>query len=93
MTHVDYITLEIKKILSATLGLEEQLDTIDWDTSLLGNIPEIDSVAIVAIILTLEKEFSITIQDDEISAKTFATLGTLATFIAAKVAEKNHETR
>ncbi len=86
VTSVDPI-IEIKKILVDTLGLGNRLDGMGPDMILLGNIPELDSVAVVTVILTIEKKFSIAIKDDEISAQTFATLGTLADFISHKIAE------
>ncbi len=85
---MDY-TIEIKRILSDILGLGERLDSITTDTFLLGNIPELDSVAVVTIILALEKNFSISINDDEISAQTFQTLGTLVNFVERKIVHKN----
>lgn len=87
---MDY-TIEIKKILSDVLGLGERLNSMTSDTILLGNIPELDSVAVVTIILALEKNFSISINDDEISAKTFETLGTLVNFVEKKIANKNKQ--
>lgn len=88
MTKIDPI-IEIKRILADVLGLEKRLKTMRSDTRLLGNIPELDSVAVVTIILALEKNFSISIKDDEISAKTFDTLGTLINFVEQKLADKN----
>lgn len=88
MTNTSHTT-EIKKILADTLGLGDRIDAMKPDTILLGNIPELDSVAVVAIILTLEKKFSIAIKDDEISAKTFTTLGTLVDFVEQKIADHN----
>lgn len=82
-------TIEIKKILSDTLGLGERLNSMTSDIFLLGNIPELDSAAVIAIILALEKSFSISINDDEISAQTFETLGTLVNFVETKIASKN----
>lgn len=87
---MDY-TIKIKKILSEVLELGDRLDSMTVDTILLGNIPELDSVAVVTIILTLEKNFSISISDDEVSAKTFETLGTLANFVEKKLANKNKQ--
>lgn len=84
-------TTEIKTLLSDILGLGERCDSITANTFLLGNIPELDSVAVVAIILALEKKFSISIHDDEISAQTFQTLGTLVDFVARKTAHKNKQ--
>ena len=88
MTKIDH-TIEIKKILNDVLGLEIRLNAMESDTPLLGNIPELDFVAVVTIILALEKNFSISIKDDEISAKTFDTLGALVNFVEEKLADKN----
>ncbi len=82
-------TIKIKEILADVLGLGERLNAIKSDTLLLGNIPELDSVAVVTIILALEKNFSISIKDDEISAKTFDTLGALVNFVEQKLTDKN----
>ncbi len=82
-------TIEIKQILSDVLGLNERINSMTTDTFLLGNIPEFDSVAVVTVILALEKKLSISINDDEISAQTFQTLGTLVNFVEKKIAAKN----
>ncbi|MBP6058476.1 MAG: acyl carrier protein [Nitrosomonas sp.] len=84
-------TIEIKQVLSDVLGLGERINSMTINTFLLGNIPELDSVAVVTVILALEKEFSISINDDEISAQTFQTLGTLANFVKKKVTEKDKQ--
>lgn len=84
MVNTDHITIELKKILADILGLSERVDAMEPDTILLGNIPELDSVAVVAILLAIEKRFSIAIKDDEISAKTFQTFGNLVDFISEK---------
>lgn len=82
MANSDQITIETKKILAEVLGLNERVNSIEQDTILLGNIPELDSVAVVAILLEIEKRFSMTIKDDEISARTFETFGNLVDFIS-----------
>ena len=84
-------TIEIKQVLSDVLGLGERIKSMTIDTFLLGNIPEFDSVAVVTVILALEKKFSISINDDEISAQTFQTLGTLVNFVKKKIAEKDKQ--
>ncbi|GKS69400.1 acyl carrier protein [Nitrosomonas sp. PY1] len=86
------LDIEIKKVIKRTLALTNRYDAMTMDTYLLGNIPELDSVSIVSIILALEKEFSISIHDDEISAATFKTLGTLVQFIQKKITEKTTTT-
>lgn len=90
MTNTSHTT-EIKKILADILELGNRIDAIEPDTILLGNIPELDSVAVVTIILALEKNFSIAITDDEISAKTFSTLGTLVDFVEQKIADRDKQ--
>jgi len=82
-------TIEIKQVLYDVLGLGERIKSMTIDTFLLGNVPEFDSVAVVTVILALEKKFSISIHDDEISAQTFQTLGTLVNFVKKKIAEKD----
>ncbi len=84
-------TIEIKQVLSDVLGLGERIKSMTIDTFLLGNIPEFDSVAVVTVILVLERKFSISIHDDEISAQTFQTLGTLVNFVKKKIAEKDKQ--
>jgi acyl carrier protein len=85
----DQITIETKKILAEVLGLNERVNLIEQDTILLGNIPELDSVAAVAILLEIEKRFSMTIKDDEISARTFETFGNLVDFISKKLSKQS----
>ena len=84
MVNTDQIGIELKKILKDVLGLDDRVNSLELNTILLGNIPELDSVAVVAILLAIEKRFSISINDDEISAKTFETFGNLVELIANK---------
>ena len=46
-------------------------------------------MAVVNLITALEEHFGIIVDDDEISASTFETLGTLAAFVAAKAGRMN----
>ncbi len=78
---------EVKDILSDVLSLGERKNLIKMDSSLLGSIPELDSMAVVNVITALEEHFGITVNDDEISAKTFETLGSLVNFVEQKLAE------
>lgn len=51
---------------------------------MLGGIPEFDSMAVVAVITSIEEEFGITIDDDELSASVFETVGSLSRFVESK---------
>ena len=72
-------------VLTDILGLLQealQVDTADMDesTELLGGIPEFDSMAVVVVITALEDTLGITVEDDELSAETFETVGSLVRF-------------
>ena len=77
---------DVKQILIDVLALGEQGATLTAQSPLLGSIPELDSMAVVNLITALEDHFGITVEDDDIGAATFETLGTLADFVAAKLA-------
>jgi acyl carrier protein len=74
---------EVRGVLRATLQMPASV-RLNMETQLLGGIPELDSMAVVAVMTALEDRFGFVIQDDEISAETFATLASLVGFIEAK---------
>lgn len=76
---------EVKNILADTLSLGAAADALTADSALMGSIPELDSMAVVQLIATLEEQFGFSIDDDEIDASTFATVGTLAAFVQYKL--------
>ena len=78
---------EVRDILSDVLSLGERKSSLNVDSGLLGSIPELDSMAVVNVITALEESFDITVDDDEISARTFETLGSLTSFVEKKLAE------
>ena len=78
---------EVKTILTDVLALGPAGAALDADTPLLGSLPELDSMAVVTLIGALEAHFGIAIDDDDISASTFATLGSLADFVEQKASE------
>ena len=80
MTDID----RIRGILRDTLQLGPRAATLNANSRLLGAIPEFDSMAVVSVMTMIEDEFDITIDDDEVSAELFETLGTLAQFVAKK---------
>ena len=76
---------EVKTLLIDVLNLGPAGQALTGDSPLLGSLPELDSMAVVTLIGTLEEHFGIMVDDDDISASTFATLGTLADFVTARV--------
>jgi acyl carrier protein len=78
---------QVKNILADVLSLgDDAKAALNEQSALLGSIPELDSMGVVSIITALEEQFGIAVDDDEISASTFETLGTLSAFVEQKLA-------
>jgi acyl carrier protein len=78
---------EVRSILIDVLSLGEAGRHLTADSPLLGSLPELDSMAVVSLIGAFEERFDIEIADDDISASTFETLGSVADFVARKIGE------
>jgi acyl carrier protein len=76
---------ELKALLKAQLQLGDSVDRFDARTALFGSLPEFDSMAVVTIVTALEEQFDIVIDDEDLTAEVFATLGSLADFVTLKV--------
>lgn len=76
--------MEVKGLLKDVLQLGDRVDEFTEESPLLGSIPELDSIAVINLITALEEQFGFTISDDEISADTFASVGSLVAFVDAK---------
>lgn len=74
---------QVKSVLAEVLSLDT--NDLDESTPLLGALPEFDSMAVVSVITSLEDGLGIFVEDDEISAETFETVGTLVAFIESKL--------
>jgi len=75
---------QVRGVLRDILSLGDRADRLSPDSPLLGSLPELDSMAVVNVIAALEDRFGFTVDDDEISGDTFATLRSLVDFVAAK---------
>ena len=80
------ILKEVLSVLDEVLSLKGRTSGFTTDTQLLGSIPELDSMAVVALITTLEERFGFIIEDDEIEGSTFASVGSLVEFVGGKLA-------
>lgn len=77
---------EVLALLDELLGLGGRTAEFTRDTPLLGALPELDSMGVVALLGGLEERFGLVLADDEIEGATFATVGTLTDFVAARLA-------
>ena len=78
-------TEDVKAVLVSVLGIEDRAASIDADTQLLGNLPELDSMAVLELVAAFEQRFGVTIDDDEVTAEAFDTLGSLSAMVASKL--------
>lgn len=78
---------QVSTILTEILGLPGQRAPLEAHMPLLGHLPEFDSMAVVAVLTAIEDRFGISIDDDEVDATIFETVGSLDAFVSAKCAD------
>jgi acyl carrier protein len=76
---------EVLAILDDVLDLKGRSRSFTRGTALLGAVPELDSMAVVALITSMEERFGFIIGDDEIDGSAFASVGTLTDFVQGKL--------
>lgn len=76
---------DVRSVLIETLGVEDRAESIDAATPLLGSLPELDSMAVLEVVAALESRFGITVDDEEVTAEAFETLGSLAALVDSKL--------
>jgi len=79
------VKTEVLNALDTVLNLKGRAASLDLASPLLGAIPELDSMAVVALIANLEDRLGLTFEDDEIDGLTFASVGSLVEFLERKL--------
>ncbi len=79
------IRKELLSLLDETLNLDGRTSTFQDTTPLLGALPEMDSMGVVAIITAFEDRLGFSVDDDEIDGAVFQTFGTLLEFVTNKL--------
>ena len=79
------IQAEVLNVLDDVLSLRGRAKTFNAETPLLGAVPELDSMAVVAILNAFEERFGFVVDDDDVDGRTFATVGSVVTFVAHKL--------
>lgn len=77
---------ELKALIGEVLQISDRMDKLGENDALLGGIPEFDSMAVVSLLTVIEENYGIMIDDDEVSADNFDTIGSLLQFVNSKVA-------
>ena len=75
----------VRDILRNTLQLGKRADAFGASTPLLGHVAELDSMAVVAVLTAIEEHYGIAVDDGDLSAQVFETVGTLTTFVESKI--------
>lgn len=78
MALIDDVIPLLKEVLQVKHSLTSE-------SALLGDMPEFDSMAVVSVLTGLEEQFGIMIDDDEVDASIFETVGSLVSFVEGKV--------
>jgi acyl carrier protein len=79
-------TIDVADVITAvieTLAIEDRADALDASTP-LASIAELDSMAVIELIVELERRFGITFDDEDVTSEVFETIGSLAAFVDAK---------
>lgn len=80
----DAVREEVRAILQEVLGLGQRAQALEDTTLLLGDLPELDSMAVATVLTALEERFDILIDDGDITAASFETFGNLVDLVRAK---------
>lgn len=73
---------EVKDVVVTTLGIQDRASGFEPSTPLLGSIPELDSMAVLEVVMAIEQRFGFTVEDEDMTGDVFETFGSLATFVA-----------
>lgn len=76
----------VRDILRNTLQLGSRADGFTASTLLLGHVPEFDSMAVVAVLTAIEEHYGITIDDGDVAAEIFESVGSLTRFVERQIA-------
>lgn len=81
------LTPQVLTILDQTLNLQGRAQGFGLETPLLGDLPELDSMAVLALISGLEDHFGIAFADEDLNAAVFATVGSLCDAVSQALAD------
>jgi len=76
---------DVKIVLCSVLQLSDSSTALKMESPLLGALPEFDSMAVVSVLSALEERYGFFIDDDEIDADVFETVGALVEFVEQKL--------
>jgi acyl carrier protein len=89
MSQVDGLITELKTKIISTLGLMDvKPEDIKDDAQLVGGDTGIDSIDVLELVMMIEKDYGVKIESKELGARVFASVRTLAAYIAENSGKK-----
>ena len=79
------VTQEVIQLLDRILNWNGRGAAFTRDTALLGVMPDLDSMAVLSLIVGLGERFGIAIDDDDLHGNVFQNIGSLVDFVDAKL--------
>ena len=73
-----------RELLRDIFELGDRADKFTANTRLLGELPEFDSLSVVGLIEAAEERLGCQIDEDEITAEAFETVGSFAEFLKSQ---------
>jgi acyl carrier protein len=80
---------QLVSVLADSLGLAPEVAAgLSAESGLFGHLPELDSMAVATVLTAIEDHFGILIDDEDVTADLFETVGALAAHIDRVRAEQ-----
>ena len=75
----------VAEAITDVIGPDHSAGTLTADTLLFGVLPELDSLALVELITVLEDRFGFEMDEDDINAEVFESVGSLAEYVRGQL--------
>ena len=76
---------DIRQIVGNVIGDADRASQLSEHSSLLGSLPELDSMGVVNLVLGLEELYGIRVDDEELEIEMFETLNSFRAFAQKKL--------
>ncbi|MFE7223400.1 acyl carrier protein [Nocardioides sp. NPDC057577] len=81
----DATLVSVAEAITEVIGPDHSAGTLTADTLLFGSLPELDSLALVELITVLEDRFAFEMDEDDINAEVFESVGSLAEHVRGQL--------
>jgi len=76
---------QVLDVVAESLSCTIDVRAMQAEDAILGALPELDSIGIVALITALENRFDVNFEDDDLDAEVFATVASLLAHINTRL--------